>query len=420
MNGETITISLTGPQRKLIDNLANVSKMTRDQFRFGVQDGKHTQYQLSLESLDTLIHELMDGAIMGDAKQTRELNELLGAIHKQITPPSPEQLEQIKSKITEADEEMLAMLMATAEPGIFEQLPPEQQDALRHFATLPCPPLLGLSLIEMTGLLMSDWTSPESVLLLNDNLSEEFLQSSPIHGITTELFDEINRRGSVAVTQKLGFLNRAFIKDIVLANAFLRDYMDTPLEQGWVMDEDGVAPIYIARSVLHVLDCIEASKTKCYTTPKGLEFRAMPPGLRFAFSFYACFRHVDLQAFDTFDEPWDALQDGLSITLYLLGRHCREWCSWKEAMQKSVTPVILNECKSPHANTMFYRRVIRPLYYFGLLEFQDDKKCLNDLIRVTPLYDALLSFDFSHLKQIPGHAPQPEKKKGKRPTGGKH
>jgi len=117
-----------------------------------------------------------------------------------------------------------------------------------------------------------------------------------------------------------------------------------------------------------------------------------------ALLFYVAFWHMNLSYFDR--RPLDFWpQNDVGIVLWSLSASANDWLDRKTLTRLCTVPVIgILESTWDLGSSAMEARILRPLMWFGLLEYRSEGISTSELVerhlyRKTPLFDRFLQFD---------------------------
>ena len=168
-----------------------------------------------------------------------------------------------------------------------------------------------------------------------------------------------------------------------------------------VWNEDRVFPLTLARYLAQFTGCAEQGQRHVWITREGERLLADErAGELYARLFRTFFRECNLAFLDTAGEC-RALQETVAYTLYMVGRFTDDWISPDELPALVFLPSVV----VPHLPVEPYgspslvlkTRILRPLSWFGLLEFESNDEPPEYFSRIiavrkTALFDQFIEF----------------------------
>ena len=267
---------------------------------------------------------------------------------------------------------------------------------------------------------MSKWpggVEPVWSLLEPDSmeaLRAEPLADNPALRLAADLPDEAFAESAFVRNALIAFkrINDEFLPSLTDKGNFGRDMVAAMREAmiwpgmeateqfraGKALREGDVWELHLLHRLMDLAGLVEGEAVLCQLTPLGREM--LEPGRRGALQallFRHLYWHADLsQHVETFPRglPGRWPQDDIGVILWGLSNVAGEWQSVDTL--GALTAVRDDSVAGLHWNaegTMFAGRVLGPLRWFGLLEYQGPPEMFEVGWRKAPLFDRFLSFD---------------------------
>jgi hypothetical protein len=166
-----------------------------------------------------------------------------------------------------------------------------------------------------------------------------------------------------------------------------------------VINEPDFLPLHFVRVLTRVAKLFRSHRGKLVTTRLGKTLTVPEKcGALQSVLFHVAFWHINLSYFDRgiFDF-WP--QNDVGIVLWSLYLSANDWLDRETLTRLCTLPVIgVLESKWDLGSSLTEARILRPLMWFGLLEYRSEGMSTSGLVvrhlyRKTPLFDRFLQFD---------------------------
>src|SRR5438105_14586043 len=166
-----------------------------------------------------------------------------------------------------------------------------------------------------------------------------------------------------------------------------------------VINEPDFLPLHFIRILTQAAKLIRTHRGKLIPTPLGRRMLAAEQhGPLQALLFHVALWHMNLAYFDGY--PLDSLpQSEVGVILWSLSASAHDWLPRETLTRLCASPVIgVLESEWDFGSSAMEARILRPLWWFGLLEARTQEKSPTEwvgrrLYRKTPLFDRFVKFD---------------------------
>lgn len=268
----------------------------------------------------------------------------------------------------------------------------------------PDPEMGGLSPVQVSALLYSDWESANCPLKLNQNLGiEELKNVSLFHNARLLLNTLIEMQGEPTATEKCGLLNRKITSRLIdrLMLGKIDQVILPILKQKRNIDEESLKTLRILRVVCQCADLIHLRKNQ-YVVKKKYQDLLLDEnaGKLYHQLFTAYLRKYNLGYGDRLG-GLDGIQDTMGYILYRIQKTLKEFTSVSTVIDRIFLPAVMKELDSlpkfVKKEFAIRIRLLEPLEELGIIECrweEVDKMPQIKEVRKTQLLDRFISFKF--------------------------
>src|SRR5215467_470485 len=166
-----------------------------------------------------------------------------------------------------------------------------------------------------------------------------------------------------------------------------------------VINEPDFFPLHFVRILTQAAKLFRTYRGKLVPTPLGRKvLNGKQHGLLQALLFHVAFWRLNLGYFDRYAvDTWP--QNEVGIVLWSLSASAHDWLARETLTRLCATPVVgILESQWDFGSSAMEFRILRPLWWFGLLETRSRDKSANELIarrlyRKAPLFDRFVKFN---------------------------
>jgi hypothetical protein len=290
-------------------------------------------------------------------------------------------------------------VLAEKEFSNLEELNREVGSIVERHNKKPKDDFGGLSPVQVTRLIYSDWTSPDSAIQLEPSLTFEELGAARIL-INARLFLNLALdEGGIKATAT-GNLTRKFV-ETMLDNMALRDgHAELVRIVNKVINEEDLFPLHVLRILLVQAGLARRTKGFFRVTKKGRALLSKArAGELYALLFFTMFRRFNLAYLSRGPEQ-GGVQETIAYALYRFSRSASGWRNAETLAEELLLPTVVERLDPPdypgHVLSLCESRIFNPLEEFGLLERRklpsDEKLRRPYEVRKTELFDRFLKF----------------------------
>ena len=241
-------------------------------------------------------------------------------------------------------------------------------------------------------------SASQTAIRIANDLSTDEITGSAMARNTLILLRQVIERGGLPLTAT-GNLSRAVVAEMCKLIEWPHYDQADAFRLNKVINEPDFLPLHIVRLLAQAATLVRAQRGKLVATPLG---KSMLSDARksslLAILFHLAFWHMDLGYFGRgLLGSWH--QADIGVVLWSLSVSAGDWQA-SEKLTRLCTipePAILSGTwdRTPYA---MEARILRPLLWFGLLEYrsekvEDSKFTERHYYRKAPLFDRLLAFD---------------------------
>lgn len=260
---------------------------------------------------------------------------------------------------------------------------------------------------QVRELLESDWTDPDSLIYLNDNIPVGELIKSPFYYNIRQFLLLLQEEKEFPLTRN-GYLKRKIVKKLVRGTRWDEPYVDNLKKTKKNIDETDIWLLYGLRLLLDISGLITEIDEKAYRLNEDYVdlLKEENAGKLYRHIFSTYFRDMNLGFFSTTLElPY--LQYSVPYILYKLKTIATSWMPVEDFAEEALLFSVKVELDTAFLGefednfNLFYEDVLTALERFGLIETRktmkgkQDQNILNsypDQIRITSLLEKFLVF----------------------------
>ena len=166
-----------------------------------------------------------------------------------------------------------------------------------------------------------------------------------------------------------------------------------------VINEPDFLPLHFIRILTQAGKLVRTYRGKLVATPLGRKIlNGEQHGPLQAVLFHVAFWRLNLGYFDRYAvDTWP--QNEVGVVLWSLSASAHDWLPRETLTRLCASPVIgVLESQWDFGSSAMEARILRPLWWFGLLEARSQEKSATELVgrrlyRKAPLFDRFLQFD---------------------------
>jgi len=250
-------------------------------------------------------------------------------------------------------------------------------------------------------LLAADWESPDSALQLADDLTLAEVGPSRFYD-QTRLFLRLLVENQGALLTPSGWLKRAYVARMMEQMEWARRETERFRRFTKVFDEFNVRPLKVIRAVCELSGLVRRRKGRVFVPQPRLRLlEDAPAGTLFRQLFLTLFRKLNLAYLDWVEEA-SPVQETMAVIFWRLQTVAEDWTPLARMPDELLLLSVQRELERldslpNRAEYVVTQRVIEPLVWFGLLEYDravEDRFVLGGEVRVrkTPLFDRFIQF----------------------------
>lgn len=271
------------------------------------------------------------------------------------------------------------------------------------FNNRPMKELQGLSRVQLNGLTVTFWGTPDAAIHFREDLTYEEASASEFYRNAIVLMGLLEREGGAKTTAKLGNLNRKFVVKMLESMELPPGYREHLERFNKAINEEDVSRLISLRLVVQSAKLIRKHKGQ-FIVPKSAR-RMMEPhtaGAMYAALFRTYFLRYNIAYTDGMPECPD-VQHSIGYVLYVIGQAARNWVSVSDLAEIAFTPDVAAQIGEGEywnrRESMLSIRILPILERFALIECErksDDDWIFGEIgrIRTTPLFHRFLTFSF--------------------------
>jgi hypothetical protein len=298
----------------------------------------------------------------------------------------------------------LAEELSGRDYSTIEEYQHEASRIMTEHNTRPDPEMGGLSPVQVSALMYSDWESEICPLKLNHNLSIDELKDVPLfHNARLLLNTLIEMQGEPTATEKCGLLNRKITSRLIdgLMLGKIDQVMLPILKQKSNTDEESLKTLRILRVVCQCADLIHLRKNQ-YLVKKKYQYLLLHEnaGKLYHQLFTAYLRKYNMGYGDRLG-GLDGIQATIGYILYRIQKTLNEFTSVSTIIDRVFLPALKKQLDSlpKFVKKEFAVRIrlLEPLEELGIIECrweEVDKMPQIKEVRKTQLLDRFISFKF--------------------------
>jgi hypothetical protein len=265
---------------------------------------------------------------------------------------------------------------------------------------MPKEELGGLSPVQISLLIHSDWVSSTGAIRLNPNLTLADLKDTRILANARLFLLRANDEGGIKATTT-GNLNRKFVEGMLDQLTLPEGYVKSIRAENKVINELDLFPLHKIRLLLELDGLIRKTKGIFKVTKKGKDLLSdANAGELYAQLFYTKFRKFNLAYMHLGSERSD-IQETIAFAFYQISKQVDDWKNVDTLPEKLFLPMVIEQPDPPiyegHLASLCKSRILNPLEEFGLVEQQELPGELkwkpSYQVRKTELFDRFLTFD---------------------------
>ena len=241
-------------------------------------------------------------------------------------------------------------------------------------------------------------SASQTAIRIANDLSDDEIAGSAMARNTLILLRQVIERGGLPLTAT-GNLSRAVVAEMCKLIEWPHYDQADAFRLNKVINEPDFMPLHVVRLLAQAATLVRAQRGRLVATPLGKSMMSdARRGSLPAILFHIAFWHMDLGYFGRgLLGSWP--QADIGVVLWSLSVSAGDWQA-SEKLTRLCTipePAILSATwdRTPYA---MEARILRPLLWFGLLEYhsekiEDSKFAERHYYRKAPLFDRLLAFD---------------------------
>lgn len=294
--------------------------------------------------------------------------------------------------------ELIKQEIARSNPGSFEEVQAITARLSQDYNSRPQSDMGGTSPYQAMLLTRPGWLG--GAVQLNERLTLQDLTDAPLFQNARRVLRTIQEAGAMKATAA-GAFNRAF--SLRMLNEFMMsDYKrQMTLAITKVINQDDVPELRHLRYLLPAAGLLLFQKSAFQLTKKGVKLLDdSKAGEMFALLFRTLCLKINLAAFDGLpDAPF--VQSTMGFGFYQFGIRADDWIPLDEIAPRLFLPAVIEMLPDRFAgderklSRYAQLRVLRPLHYFGLAEFDEDERAYHvKRVRKSDLFDAFIRIQF--------------------------
>lgn len=258
----------------------------------------------------------------------------------------------------------------------------------------------GLSPMQVSRLVQSDWTSPDSAIRLNPNLTQEEIEGARILVNARLFLGRVLEEDGIKATVT-GNFTREFVEGMLDRMALPDGHADSVRAVNKIINEEDLFPLHVLRILLVMAGLVRRMKGVFRITKSGKELLSdSKTGDLFALLFFTMFRKFNL-AYMSWGPEQGGIQETAAFALYQISRLANWWQNAETLASKLLLPTVVERLDPPdhpgRIRSLCESRFFLPLEEFGLLEHRElltEKKWPRVYeVRKRTLFDRFLGFE---------------------------
>ena len=233
---------------------------------------------------------------------------------------------------------------------------------------------------------------------LEPDLANEEISGSAVTANALLLIRRAAETGGLKLTAT-GNLSRALVEEMCGIMEWPGYDKDELFRYNKVINEPDFFPLHFIRVLTQAAKLFRSYRGKLVLTPLGRRIlRAEQYGPLQAVLFHVAFWRLNLGYFDRYAlDIWP--QNGVGVVLWSLSASAHDWLPRETLTRLCASPVIgILESQWDFGSSAMEARILRPLWWFGLLEARSEERSATDLVtrrlyRKARLFDSFVKFD---------------------------
>lgn len=406
---DTIEISIPAADRDLLQDVPDLPQDVLERFSFAVPDGQTITVTLDPNDLDELLFCLGDYA---DALTDKKLRQRARRLYEHISEQEPEyEDEEGGDELSMSNQDVASLILFANLPDAIradlDALVNEHGESdmgallgtvMEKHGTIPQSTLAGLNFLQFMALMIEEWDSPNSPMLLSDALTAADLKDAYLLHNACVLLESIG--AGVAVDED-GYFPEEFVEAILPKLRGIRGGAPEAAAEGMDLLEEDVDELIAAHFLVESAGLALTEGDTIRVTESGKA--ALAPdqiGDLYKAMFIAHYRLLALECLDPF-EDWPSLQIGVPFTLYKLAQTNHAWSTAETGDVPFLLPAANVDMPEDEFSgeddldyALFLDRILLTLHSLGLVELDFTLPADEDKarFRTTPLFDKFIKF----------------------------
>jgi len=198
----------------------------------------------------------------------------------------------------------------------------------------------GLSPVQVTQLIYSDWTSPDSAIRLNPNLTLEELEGARILVNARLFLSRALEKGGIKATVTAS-LTRKFVEAMLDRMALPEGHAASVRAVNKVINEEDLFTLHVLRILLVMTGLVRRTKGVFRVTKMGKELLSeSKAGDLYAQLFFTKFRRFNL-AYMSWGPEQGGVQETAAFALYQISRLANVWQDPETLAQNLFLPTVI-------------------------------------------------------------------------------
>ena len=233
---------------------------------------------------------------------------------------------------------------------------------------------------------------------LKPNLTDAEISGSAVTGNALLLLRRAAEEGGLKLTAT-GNLSRAVVREMCGIIEWPGYDKNELFCYSRVINEPDFLPLHFIRVLTQSAKLFRMYRGKLVATPLGRKIlKGEQYGPLQALLFHVAFWRLNLGYFDRYPvDSWP--QNQVGIVLWALSASAHDWLPREKLTRLSASPVIgVLESQWDFGSSAMEARILRPLVWFGLLEWRTEARSPTEIVdrhlyRKAPLFDRFVKFD---------------------------